>query len=230
MINIVKSDKIPPSLSIEKAKPSSENYRCEGVITQLVKDFHNKCYICEDYGPSTLNTEHFKPHKGDRELMFAWENLFLACGHCNNQKSTQTKFNDIVDCTNPEHPILEWIKFEIKPFPKERTKITALSQEPIVTNTVQLLEAVYNSDNTELKMVEAANIREPLIKEILEFSKLLMEYNEPTILEEEKTICLNKIRRMLSVKSPFTAFKIWVIKDNSYLMNEFGEFLPKTIY
>lgn len=228
MINIVKSDKIPPSLSIEKAKPSSENYRCEGVITQLVKDFHNKCYICEDYGPSTLNTEHFKPHKGDRELMFAWENLFLACGHCNNQKSA--KFNHILDCTNVEHSILEWIKFEIKAFPKERTKITALSQEPIIINTVQLLEAVYNSDNTELKIVEAANIRERLIKEILEFSKLLNEYHEPTILEEEKSFYLNKIRRMLSVKSPFTAFKIWVIKDNSYLMNEFGEFLPKTTY
>jgi len=228
VINIVKSDKIPPSLSIEKAKPSSKNYRCERVLPQLKIDFHNKCYICEDYGPSTLNVEHFKPHKGDRELMFAWENLFLACGHCNNQKSA--KFDHILDCTNAEHPILEWIKFEIKAFPKEKAKITALSQDPLVLQTVELLTIAYNSENTELKMGEAANIRERLIKEILEFSKLLMEYNEPTILEEEKSFYLNKIRRMLSVKSPFTAFKIWVIKDNPYLMNEFGEFLPKTIY
>ncbi len=224
MINIVKSDKIPASLSIEKAKPSSKNYRCEGVLPQLVEDFHNKCYICEDYGPSTLNVEHFKPHKGDRELMFAWENLFLACGHCNNQKSA--KFYHILDCTNAEHPILEWIKFEIKAFPKEKAKITALSQDPLVLQTVELLTNAYNSENTELKMGEAANIRERLIKEILEYSKLLNEYNDPTILEEEKSFYLNKIRRMLSVKSPFTAFKIWIIKDNEYLMKEFGEFLP----
>lgn len=224
MINIVKSDKIPPSLSIEKAKPSSENYRCEGVLPQLVEDFHNKCYICEDYGPSTLNVEHFKPHKRDRELMFAWENLFLACGHCNNQKSA--KFDHILDCTNVEHPILEWIKFEIKAFPKEKVKITPLLENPLVLNTVELLTIAYNGENTELKMVEAANIRERLIKEIWEFSELLMEYSEPTISEGEKTSCLNKIRRMLSVKSAFTAFKIWVIKDNPYLMKEFGEFLP----
>ncbi|MFY7887502.1 MAG: hypothetical protein ACOVOW_01245 [Spirosomataceae bacterium] len=76
-------------------------------------------------------------------------------------------------------------------------------------------------------MGEAANIKERLIKEMLEFSKLLNEYNDPTILEEEKSFYLNKIRRMLSVKSPFTAFKIWVIKDNEHLMKEFGAFLPK---
>lgn len=225
MINIIKSDIVPPSLAIEKNKTKSKNYRCEGVITQLVADFHNKCYICEDYGSSTLNTEHFKPHKGDRDLMFAWVNLFLACGHCNNQKSS--RFDNILDCTDIEHKILEWIKFEIKAFPKEFAKITALSQDTRVVDTVELLKIVYNSENTELKIVESSNIRERLIKEIGGFSQLLMEYFEPTILEEEKPIALRKIRKMLSVKSPFTAFKVWVVKDNSYLMKEFGEYLPQ---
>jgi hypothetical protein len=32
---------------------------------------------------------------------------------------------------------------------------------------------------------------------------------------------------MLSVKSPFTAFKVWVVKSNPYLFKEFQTFLPQ---
>lgn len=225
MINITKSANAPTSLAKEQAKSKSENYRCEGVIGQLVTDFHNKCYICEDYGSSTLNTEHFKPHRGDRVLMFDWANLFLACGHCNNQKLANPTFDNILDCTNHKHLILEWIKFEIKSFPKEYAQITAISQNTEVLNTVELLQKVYNSDNTELKTFEAANIRERLINEMLAFNNLVNEYFTSTILEEETPIFLRKIKRMLSVKSPFTAFKVWVIKSNPYLLNEFASFL-----
>ncbi len=227
MINITKSTNAPTSLAKEQAKSKSENYRCEGVIGQLVMDFHNKCYICKDYGSSTLNTEHFRPHKGDRVLMFEWANLFLACGHCNNQKLANSMFDNILDCTNDKHMILEWIKFEIKSFPKEYARITAISQDVSVLNTVALLQKVYNSDNTELKTIEAANIRERLINEMLAFNNLVNEYFASTILEEEIPTFLRKIKRMLSVKSPFTAFKVWVVKSNPYLMKEFQIFLPQ---
>jgi hypothetical protein len=225
VINIVKTTDIPPSLALEKGKASSKNYRSEGVVPQVILDFHNKCYICEDYGSSTLNVEHFRPHKGNRDLMFAWENLFLACGHCNNQKLAD--FENILDCTNPNHKVLEWIKFDIKPFPKEFPIITAIANDSQTKETVELLRKVYNSENTDLKIGEAENIRERLINEVLAFGNLLQEYFEPTILEEEKPIALRKIRRMLSVKSPFTAFKVWVIKQNKALLTEFNEFLPQ---
>ena len=225
MINITKSTAIPVSLVLEKAKKSSENYRCEGVVPQLVMEFHNKCYICEDYGSSTLNVEHFKPHKGDRDLMFAWKNLFLACGHCNNQKLAD--FSNILDCTNIEHRILDLIQLEIKPYPKEKVLITALSVDEKVQNTVSLLKKVYNSENTELKEQEAENITERLIKEMVDFTNILREYSEPTNLEEDREISIRKIRRMLSVKSSFTAFKVWVIKSNAYLQSQFSEFLPQ---
>jgi HNH endonuclease len=225
VINIVKTTKIPPSLALEKGKTSSKNYRCEGVVPQVILDFHNKCYICEDYGASTLNVEHFRPHKGNRDLMFAWENLFLACGHCNNLKLAD--FENMLDCTNPNHKILEWIKFDIKPFPKEFPVITAIANDSKTQETVELLRKVYNSENTDLKIGEAENIRERLINEVLAFGNLLQEYFEPTILEEEKPVALRKIRRMLSVKSPFTAFKVWVIKENQALLTEFSEFLPQ---
>lgn len=225
MININKSTTIPISLALEKAKKSSENYRCKGVFPQLVIEFHNKCYICEDYGCSTFNVEHFKPHKGNRELMFAWTNLFLACGHCNNQKLAD--FDNILDCTNPEHRILDLIQFEIKPYPKEKVFITALSADEKVQNTVSLLQKVYNSENTELKEQEATNITERLIKEMVDFTNILLEYSVPTDFEEDRKISIRKIRRMLSVKSPFTAFKVWVIKSNAYLQSEFSEFLPQ---
>jgi HNH endonuclease len=227
VINITKSANAPASLAIEQAKSKSENYRCEGVMSQLVTDFHNKCYMCEDYGSSTLNIEHFKPHRGDRALMFEWANLFLACGHCNNQKLANPTFDNILDCTNDKHLILQLIKFEIRSFPKELAQITAISQDEKVVNTVELLQKVYNSDNTESKTFEAANIRERLINEMLAFNNLVNEYFDSTILEEEIPVFLRKIKRMLSVKSPFTAFKVWVVKSNPYLFKEFQIFLPQ---
>jgi pyruvate dehydrogenase complex dehydrogenase (E1) component len=159
--------------------------------------------------------------------MFEWANLFLACGHCNNQKLANPTFDNILDCTNNQHFILEWIKFEIKSFPKELAQITAISQDEKVLNTVELLKKVYNSDNTESKTIDSANIRERLINEMLAFNNLVNEYFDSTILEEETPIFLRKIKRMLSIKSPFTAFKIWVVKSNPYLLKEFQTFLPQ---
>ena len=84
-----------------------------------------------------------------------------------------------------------------------------------------------SSDLTELKEQEAENITERLIKEMVDFTNILCEYSEPTNLEEDREISVRKIRRMLSVKSSFTAFKVWVVKSNVYLKSEFGKFLPQ---
>jgi uncharacterized protein (TIGR02646 family) len=227
MINIKKSPTVPSSLAEEKSKPSSENYRGEDVLRQLREDFNNKCYICEDKAPSTLNVEHFKPHRGvDRDLMFSWSNLFLSCGHCNNTKGHKAIFDDILDCTNENHRIIDWMKFTINPFPYEQVQITALIDDVIVRNTVELLLQSYNG-TTNLKTIEAENICNRLIDEMFEFSKKLNSYFIDTNTNHQREEIRDNVRRMLSVKSCFTAFKIWTIKGNRRLLNEFGVFLPQ---
>jgi len=97
MINVIRSQPAPTCLSIEKKKKNGD-YKCAEVLKRLIIDFKNKCYICEQNEPTTINIEHLKPHKGNKELKFDWNNLFLSCGHCNNVKSL--KYENIIDCTD----------------------------------------------------------------------------------------------------------------------------------
>ncbi len=222
MINIKKSENPPKCLSEEKKKANGD-YKCGTVLVRLKEDFHNKCYLCEEKEPSTINVEHLIPHRGDKDLEFDWDNLFWAYGHCNNLKSD--KYDNIINCTNTSIIVTDILKFEINPFPYDEAKIFALSEETSVTETATLLNEIYNG-TTILKTLEGENIRKKLINEIKLFNENLHEYFEPALTNEEKERLKNKIKRSLSVEAPFTAFKIWVIKNNTKLYELFGELLP----
>ena len=217
MINIKKSQPAPLCLSDEKEKANGD-YKCGNVLKRLKEDFYNKCYICEEHEPSTINVEHLKPHKKDKNLMFDWNNLFLSCGHCNNIKLA--KYDNIINCTDNSEIITDLLKFEIKPFPREKAKITPLISRLDINSTAQLLNEVYNG-TTELKNIEGLNIRNKLIRELVEFGRLLQEYYDFGLDKEDKEYLQKKIKQRLSKEAPFTAFKIWIIKDNEELLKEF---------
>lgn len=218
MINVEKSQPAPVCLAIEKLK-SAGDYKCGDVIERLKIDFKNKCYICEEKAPSTINVEHFIPHKGNIDLKYDWNNLFFACGHCNNTKSDIHV--NILNCTHSQINILEEIQFEIKPIPKEKVKISALSSRTETENTVKLLDAVYNG-TTVLKNLESENIRNKLIKEMNLFSSLLLDFFDE---EDDKDKLREQIKKKLSKGAAFTAFKVWVIKSNPELLEEFEDLL-----
>lgn len=58
----------------------------------------------------------------------------------------------------------------------------------------------------------------------MEFTKWLQAYDDDELEDEEKEFYKRKIRKGLSAKSPFTAFKRQIIKDTQYLYEEFGDF------
>ncbi len=225
MIYVEKSQPAPECLATEKLKASG-NYKCGDVVPRLKSDFKNKCYICEEKEISSINVEHFKPHQGNRDLMFDWNNLFFACGHCNNTKLA--KFNDILDCTKTNE-VETKIKYEFfnSAFPKEQVIITSL--EPSSTenlNTVELLRIVY-CGKTAIKIDESANIRNKISKEIREFSDLLKLYfsNNGLFDETEKEKLKLKIIKKLSNSSSFTAFKRWIIREDKVFYQEFQNYL-----
>jgi hypothetical protein len=222
MINIIKSQPEPACLAIEKGKVNGD-YKCGDVLARITIDFHNKCYICEDKEPTSINVEHFIAHEGDKNLKFDWNNLFFACGHCNNTKLA--KYNNLLNCIDPSHTILEWIKFDIKPFPKELANITAIATDAKTVETVTLLNEVYNG-TTELKTIEASNLRNRLLNEIREFQKALFKYMEYEAVDEGYAAdLLRDIRRRLLPSAAFAAFKVWIIKGNPFLLEKFGEFI-----
>jgi len=178
MVNYERNEAAPDCLRSEQQKANGD-YKCGDVLQRLQRIFHNKCYICELEAPTSLNVEHFRPHKGDKQLKFAWDNLFLACVHCNNTKLAKEQFNDILDCTNEDHKVDEWIDYHIDPWPKEKVQITPLQENQRVHNTAALLDLVYNG-HTPLKILESSNLREALLKEIRCFQNDLFEYYDST--------------------------------------------------
>lgn len=226
MINFIKetpSADVLKKLQEEKIKQSG-TYNIPEVVAALNDEFHNKCYICEQKNIKNLNIEHFMPHKGtDRDLMFDWNNLYYACGHCNNLKLS--KYDNILDPGNPDEDVESLIHYGM-PILHKRSKveITGCSDDEKVKNTVELLNYVYNG-KTAIKDIEAVNIKKDLVEELLKFTTWLVEYDDDELEDDEREDLKRNIRKGLNKKSAFTAFKRQIIKDTDYFYQEFKEYI-----
>ena len=215
MINIIRKEKEPSCLAEEKQKEATGkkkdgNYKCKEVQSKLKEDFVNKCYLCEQKGNTDFQIEHFKPHQNKNiDLKFDWNNLFLACSYCNGKKGDRYNTNDenqILDCTNSNHDVENWIKYEKPNYPKSDFKIIALKDEKIINNTVKLLNEIYNGNKRTEEKTE--NLNDLIANELRKLQKLIKKHFK-------KQDVIKKIKRILSNRSPFTAFKRQIIKDNS---------------
>ena len=90
-----KAEKAIESLRREKARSGS--YNTPEVNAALREMFHGKCYICENKQITSYQIEHLVSHRGNADLKYDWNNLFLACAHCNNTKLD--KYEPIIYCT-----------------------------------------------------------------------------------------------------------------------------------
>jgi hypothetical protein len=149
MIRLYKSP-LPPDVTIE----SEQDYRKGEVLKILAEDCHNKCYICEDK-PTIINIEHIVPHRSDLALKFDWNNLFIACGHCNSIK--HAKYEEIIDPTkcDPEEHIA--LSVEITDNLVEQVKVESLTTDNSTVQTAELLGLVYNGGATDIKEIECSN-------------------------------------------------------------------------
>lgn len=217
MIYLKKSMPAPECLQKESGKVSG-NYRCGDVVPRLGQDFHQKCYLCGSKGV-TLNVEHLRPHKGDPELKFAWENLFLACGHCNSIKGS--KYEQILDCSQVTD-IEQRLHFKFNPFPGETVEITAQEEDVATLETQALLTEVFTG-STELQKLEANNLTAMLNKELVNLLLLLQDYFDPSCATDDKERLRMKIRAQLSDRSSFTAFKRAFVRQNKRMRTEFAQ-------
>jgi uncharacterized protein (TIGR02646 family) len=220
LVNLEKSQPSPACLEIEKEKANGD-YKCQDVILRIKDDFKNKCYICEYKEPETINIEHFKPHRGNKNLKFEWNNLFWSCSHCNNTKLAN--YENILNCVDENENVEDKLKYIFKPFPFERVQIELLEDSEKTEITKNLLLAVYNGI-TKLKTIESANLRNKLLDEIMVFQGLLCDYFRDTNSDEDLMYFLIKIRGHLNKASNFTAFKRWIILDNEKLKIEFEQY------
>lgn len=217
MVFFAKRPTAPASLALRRS------YREEDTVTALKEDFKNKCYICGSKGSTSLNVEHFDEHRNDLDKMYDWNNLFYACGHCNSvkQQTFSTVQSNLLNCTDPSQKVDYWIEYRIKYDNKLKKTVEIKANLPLsspghsaqISNTVKLLNRVYNGSGTPLKDEEATNLTVALQAEISNFNSTLVEYKsatEPLI----KARLKSELSDMVSSESPFCAFKRWIIRDH----------------
>jgi uncharacterized protein (TIGR02646 family) len=217
MLFFEKSQPGPSCLTLEKAKASG-SYNLPEVLEQLKQDFRNKCYICEQKEPLSIEIEHFRPHKGDVDLKFDWNNLFWSCRHCNAIKSAQ--FNNIIDCTSPTENIQSRLKLTLDPMPKELVKIEALDDLDETIETMALLEQVYNGTTVQ-KTIESSHLRRRIQKVLISFYTLLHDYDQLEDNTEDKQHYRNEIVIKLRKSSEFASFKRSIVMMYEHSRVEF---------
>lgn len=72
-------------LKSNKDRPDSSKYAHEEIVARLANMSHQKCFYCERLLDSA-EVDHYIEVEEDKELAFAWENLYLACDKCNRKK------------------------------------------------------------------------------------------------------------------------------------------------
>ncbi|MCI8899854.1 MAG: hypothetical protein HFH76_04350 [Lachnospiraceae bacterium] len=160
------------------------------------------------------------PHHGNTALKYDWNNLFLACAHCNNTKLE--KFDPIIDCTKEN--VEELIAFRKEGYfgTDEKLLFEILDDRVETQNTVRLLQEVYYGSTPQKKM-EATILRRILRKELSEFKEYIREYREAE--GEEKEDLMSLLQRQLRDSSPFAAFKRWLIRDNKEAYPELSVYI-----
>ena len=198
------------SLKREKLKTSG---KCgtDKVFEALLEVFHEKCYICENK-KATLQVEHLKPHRGDVELKFDWNNLFLSCAHCNHIKGST--YTPILDCTKVD--VDEMISFrKVGYFGKDESlsfeKLDEVTDSQEISMTCELLKRVYYG-KTPPEKFGAKVLRNAVINQLSEFKSYVREYREASGEDKKDLFC--QIQSELKSNAPFAAFKRWIIRDN----------------
>jgi hypothetical protein len=204
---MIKINKRPLPAGVEIKHES--HYRSGIVFDLLFEDCFGKCYICEDKTVTSLNVEHRIPHRGDDQLKYDWNNLFLSCGHCNNIKGNG--FGEMINpCITDPESVLE-LRLETDDL-IERVVITQLVKDHSVSITAELLEKVYNGESTAIKRVEAANLRNKIADTLLRFQQYIMGYKEESDLGYADIIADE-----ISHSSAFAAFKRQIVRDTPEL-------------
>jgi uncharacterized protein (TIGR02646 family) len=192
-------------LDQKASSDTSTNYDIAGVRSQLEDDFFDKCYIC-GIESTSMRIEHFRPHRGNRELMFDWNNLFYACEHCNSLKGD--RFTELLDCTSTTK-IDDLIKFDYDPAKGIREKVLVSDINAQSPDTVELIQLVFSARNTPTKKAGAKVLERKLSEALRDFQSIVTQYTDnPTPANEAL------VRHEVNNQSEFAAFKRWKVKSS----------------
>ncbi|MDR1665030.1 MAG: HNH endonuclease [Clostridiales bacterium] len=171
----------------------------------IVEDCRGKCYLCEDSVHTAPNVEHRISHENDAALKYDWNNLLLACYHCNNTKLD--KYNGIIDPTKVDPEALIDLSLDLDEELREKVIVRKISGGRDTDITIDLLNAVYNGQNTDMKKYSCQQLKNKLSNELSWFRQKLEAYRANPNDANEAVI-----RQEISDTAIFAAFKRGIIK------------------
>ena len=204
MFRVTRTRPAPASLA------SRKSYSEEDVLVELRKIFYEKCYLCESRSLVHLNVEHLKPHKNkNKALKFDWNNLFYVCSRCNNFK--RAKYTNILDCTDHSIDVLRSIKHLPPVSPFAKLNITAETTCPQTIQTAELINNIFNSDDTPNKTVAGDELRYNVFVAINYLNTLFLAYINPKTSIRKKLEFLEELQTLAGKEQEFSAFIRWTI-------------------
>ncbi len=206
MVKIERTPTPPASLVVEAAKENG-TYGKEDVWNQLRKDFHGKCYLCENDRATSVEIEHLIPHKGDKTLKFDWNNLFFSCAHCNSMKNKREYDGKILDCCRkePESYLIQRLQdghVSVEPCEDRNADET-------IRQTAKLITECFESRNTGARIHECQVIFEELTSTMNVLYRTLAAYK---IKPDGKP--LRTLRAMLSRTYKFSGFSRTYVRQH----------------
>ena len=210
MIKINKTP-LPDGVTITREK----DYRSGIAYKMLENDQHRKCYICEDSVHTSPNVDHLIPHKGNPDLKYKWDNLFLSCHHCNKVK--HDNYEGVIDPAkvNPE----EFIELSVGLDDKLREVIVVSKVKGNfdVDITISLLNAVYNGTSTDMIESSTQSLRNKISDILALFYQTLEEYRRKPTDASKAAVKLE-----LHDCSIFAAFKRGMVRNIPEVHKDFS--------
>ena len=216
MVKIERTPTAPPSLAVEKTKASGK-YNEEDVIDQLYQDFHGKCYLCGIKPPHGIEVEHLRPHKGDIDRKFDWNNLFLSCTHCNSVKN-QAQYGDLIldCCVDDPEKVLTYCLAD------GHVRVEPLGQNPTLeaVRTGELLTECFELTNTGIRKKESKIRKDALSMTMNLLYKKLLEHQQAPSDES-----LELLRTMLSRTYKFAGFTRAYVRANLEMYPDLADYV-----
>lgn len=206
MIQLKRSQPAPSSLA-DRTK-----YNKLDVLERLEKDCHNKCYLCEELAPKDIQIEHHQPHKNNLDLKFDWNNLFLACYHCNNVKGIRSP---LLNPCEPADQVEKVLKYSYQVFPNQPViKVSTSDANEKASLTAALLNDIHNG-TTNQKQWGARNLCKAIRNQITHLIGKVQLYQSFHHRSDEANYAKAELVRDLSRTSAFTAVK-WSYMQSIY--------------
>lgn len=151
-------------------------------------------------------------HQVERHIFQLRQNLFVACGYCNNKKSN--KYDDILDPTQYD---IETIIEHSNDFVNQKAIFDSDNRTSEVLSTIKLLNLLFNG-KLSYRNCREQRFYDEFIQKMNFFSYVVDEY-----MSGEKEYYYPVIKEQLDIRSEYLGFKYAIIHSNDLLKHDFGD-------